>query len=564
MFKKTITYFTLIAFILFTVSCVIYRTQKKRAEDIVGLKAKKVQILAVLTTSGEHIEFPEHQPGIISGSNVVGLTSIAQVAEKLELDKSNIQSTKRTKDTITEILTTDGKKYMVIAGTAEEEKDKVTFSFLRYYPSKSVSIPLSEVELVWVRSEDPGLTFLSIMGGIAAATLVAGLIIMLTKESCPFIYSFDGEQYIFDAEPYGAAICQGLKRTEWCRLDNLKEVNGYYKIKIINQVDETQYTDEIKLIVIDHPGGVRIAPDVTGGIHTFVQTFASYRAYDSEGKDLMSKVSKNDWIFWQTSTEGKNPDRKEDLRDTLYFEFPKPRGAQTAKLLVNACTTLWGSQMLKQYLELFGNQVRAWYDEINHMGPAYYRLMDQKAKAERYLLQVRVETRDGWKTKDLIMGGGPFISKDKAYILDISDVPGDTLKIKLTPPATFWMINYLGVDYSEDLPLKLVEIDTLEAVDWKGRDVREALAYNDNNYLIMPNIGDTAELTFQSLPYFNGMERSIILKASGYYDIHLKEEGEPKTEILRRFMFDPEYMHQYAFKEYLKWKKEKIENLEMK
>jgi hypothetical protein len=565
MHKKTITYFTLIAFIFFTISCcTVYTTKKKRADEAVGLEGKKVQILAVLTTSGEHIEFPKHQPGRISGANIVGSAEMAQAAEELELDKSDIQSIKRIEDAITEILTKDGKTYRIIPETVKEEKDKVTFSYFTYGPSKSISIPLSEVELVWVKSVDPGLTFLSVMGGIAAATLVAGLIIMLTKESCPFIYSFDGEQYIFDAEPYGAAICQGLERTEWCRLDHLKDANGFYKIKIINQVAETQYTDEIKLIVVDHPEGVKIVPDVTGGIHTFVQTYSPYRAYDSEGKDLMSKVSKNDWIFWQTSTEGKNPDRREDLRDTLYFEFPKPHGAQTAKLLVNACTTLWGSQMLKQYLELFGNQVRAWYDEIDHMGPAYHRLMDQKAKSERYLLQIRVETQDGWKTKDLIMGGGPFISKDKAYILDISDVPGDALKIKLTPPVPFWMINYLAVDYSEDLPLQLGEIDALEAIDWKGRDVREALAYDDNNYLIMPNIGDEAELTFQSLPRFNGMERSIILKAGGYYDIHLKEEGPPKTEILKRFMFDPEYMNHYAFKEYLKWKKERIENLELK
>jgi hypothetical protein len=329
-------------------------------------------------------------------------------------------------------------------------------------------------------------------------------------------------------------------------------------------VDETQYTDEMKLMVVDHPEGMKIVPDDTGGIHTFIQTCAPYRAYDSAGKDLMSKVSENDWIFWQTSMEGKNLDRKEDLRDVLYFEFPKPEGAKTAKLLVNASTTLWGSQMLKRYLELFGNQVREWYDEINSLGPAYNRLMDSKTQAERYLLQIRVETKEGWKTKGLILGGGPFISKDKAYILDISDVPGDTLKIMLTPPATFWMINYLGVDYSEDRPLNPVEIEALDAVDWKGHNVRDALAFNDNNYLIMPNIGDKAELTFRSLPQLNGRERSIILKASGYYDIHLKAEGEPKTEILRRFMFDPEYMNQYAVKEYLKWEKENSENIKKK
>lgn len=506
MCKKTITYFTLIAFIVFTVSCSVYTTKKKRAEDVVGLEGKKVRILAVLTTSGEHIEFPKHRPGRISGAYIVGTTDSAQY----------------------------------------------------------VSIPLSEVELAWVRRVDPALTFVATLGGIAVTYLAIGLIVMLMKESCPFIYSFDGEQYIFDAEPYGGAICQGLKRTEWCRLDNLKEVNGHYKIMITNEVDETQYTDEIRLIVVDHPKEAYIVPDVTGGIHTFSQALSPYRAYDGKGKDLMPRISKNDWKFWQTSTEDKNPDREEDLRDELYFEFPKPQGANTAKLLVNACTTLWGSQMLKRFLDLLGNRVGEWYDEVNNFGPAYHRLNDSKGQAERYLLQIRVETRDGWKTKGLIMGGGPFISKDKAYLLDVSDVAGDTLKIKLTPPATFWMINYLAVDYSEDLPIRIAEIEAWNAVDWKGQDVREALAYNDNNYLIMPNIGDKAELTFQSLPQFNDMERSIILKASGYYDIHLKAEGEPKNDIIRKFFVDPEYMNKYAFKEYLKWKKENMENLKRK
>jgi len=564
MCKKTITYFTLIAFIVFTVSCAVYTTKKKRAEDIVGLEGKKIQILAVLTTSGEHIEFYEKNPATIYENQIKGNLSLKE--KLLEIEKDNVANTRKNTryypPQIVEITTKDGETYKVISGSLQETKNK--FSFRTYDPSESVSIPLLEVELVWIRSVDPGLTFLAVIGGIAAATLVVGLIVMLTKESCPFIYSFDGEQYIFDAEPYGGAICQGLKRTEWCRLDYLKEVNGCYKIMITNQVDETQYTDEIKLIVADHPKGVKIVPDVTGGIHTFNQPLTPYRAYDGKGRDLMPRISKNDWIFWQTLTENKNPDRKEDLRDELFFEFPKPQDAKSAKLLVNACTTLWGSQMLKRFLDLYGNQVYEWYDEINNLGPAYYRLMNLKTQGERYLLQIRVKTKDGWGNKGLIFGGGPFISEDKAYILDISDVPGDTLKIKLTPPAAFWMINYLAVDYSEDLPLKVAEIEALDAVDWKGQDVREALAYNDNNYLIMPNIGDKAELTFQSLPQHEGTERSIILKASGYYDIHLKAEGEPKSDILRRFMFDPEYMNQYAFKEYLKWKKEKTENLELK
>lgn len=553
--KKIISCFTLMTFLVFTMSCTVRTTQKQRPEDIFGL-GKKDQILELITTSGEHIDFSDRYPGRIIGTDIVGVAFNQSKKEKIELNQSEIKKIKESHGQVKEILTRDNRLYLVSPKTVKKEKDKIIFS---YY--KRMSIPLSKVELAWVKKVDPGLTLLATVGGIGVGYLAFMGILALLKESCPFIYSFDGEQYIFDAEPYGGAICEGLKRTEWCGLEYLKEVNGQYKILVSNEVNETQYTDEIRLLIIDHPQGIKIVPDVDGGIHTFKETFIPYRAYDDKGRDLMSYISKNDWIFWQTSTQGKDPNKREDLRDELYFEFPKPQNADSVKLFVNACTTLWGSQMLKQFLDLFGNQVQEWYDEINSKGPAYQRLMELKTKSERYLLQIRVETEDGWETKEQIMGGGPFVSEDKAYVLDIRDVPGDTLKIKLTPPATFWMINYLAVDYTKNVPLSITEIQPFTALDWRGQDVREILSYNDNNYIVMPNIGEKVEVTFQSISPINGMDRSVILKASGYYDIHLKKEGERNNEVLLKFLMDPEYMNQYALEKYLEWEDKEVEAL---
>ena len=550
MAKKIVSLLTLVAFIIFSLSCTVYTTKEERSTKAASWGGKRVKILGVLKTSGEKIEFPKEYPASLSGSYIRGI----RFGKTLLLDRENIQSIRRDKkQKMFEITTNDGKTYVGIL-----EKETTGGIFIKTF--ESISIPLHEVELAWVKKVNPGLTFLASFGSVVLVLGVGILILALTKESCPFIYSFNGEEYIFDAEPYGGSTCPAFQRTEWCGLQYLKEVNSRYRIKITNEVDETQYTDELRLVVVDHPQGVKVVPDESGKIYTISQPIIPVQAIDGKGRDLLPYFSENDWIYWQTRTEEKDPDVIEDLKDELIFEFPKPRDATMAKLLFNGCNTLWGSQMVKRFLELHGNEVDKYYEEVSNFGPAYTWLRYWNLRDELYRLHIRVETQNGWQSKGTIVGGGPFVSEDKIYIIDLKDVPGDTLRIKLTPPAAFWILNYLALDYTEDLPITITEIDAIEAIDHKGQDVREILAENDNTYLIMPNIRDYAELVFESPPRIPGMDRSVILKASGYYDIHLEAKGEPQRELLKKFVREPGAAISYALKEYRKWKNENMES----
>jgi hypothetical protein len=563
MSMKFVSLFTLIAFIVFSVSCYTTSLESRRVGiPPQNLKGKEQAIVGAQTTSGEYIEFSNRYPVEIHQDSIKGYKKSSVI-----IDQGDVKDVIKDSNRISEIETKDGKRYLV-----HSLKDD------KYYCWEPVSIPLSSVSLVWieklelVEKKNPAFS-----GGVLlASAFLVGIIAIVaisaitnkpepkpttSGQSCPFIYSFDGEKYIFDAEPYGGAICQKLKRTEWCGLESLKEVNGQYKVMVTNEMNETQYTDELKLVVVDHPQGVRVIPDVSGKIHTISNPAPPLKAYDSKGNDLLPFIAKNDRVFWLSRVEERNPQRKEDLRDELVFEFAKPSGAKKAKLVINACNTLWGSQSLKRYLDLYGDKVDEWYEEAKNSGPAYHKIMNTHFREELYTLQIRAETGDGWKSKGMIIGGGPFISEDKVYALDLSDVPGDVLKIKLTPPANFWMLNYLAVDYGEDLPVKVTEIEAKEAVDQKGQDVREILANVDNHYLVMPNIGDSAQLVFEAPPPLAGLDRSPILKASGYYDIHLERGGKPQLDTLQRLENEPGYAVRYAFKEYLKWKEEVMKKI---
>jgi len=74
MAKKLISVLTLVAFSIFTWSCSIYSTNKINRDQIPGKIDKNVQVLRVMKTSGEFIEFSEEIPGYIHIDAIVSST----------------------------------------------------------------------------------------------------------------------------------------------------------------------------------------------------------------------------------------------------------------------------------------------------------------------------------------------------------------------------------------------------------------------------------------------------------------------------------------------------------
>ena len=144
------------------------------------------------------------------------------------------------------------------------------------------------------------------------------------------------------------------------------------------------------------------------------------------------------------------------------------------------------------------------------------------------------------------------MANDKAYVMDISDLPGSTLELRLCPPVTFWRFNYLGVDYSPDLTLQIQELAPQRAVNQDGLDVSQELSASDGNYLILPGAGNWAEVFFSEPPCREDLARSFILKISGYYDIHMAGQGEPQPELVDHFFNEPGFTIRYALRAYLK------------
>jgi hypothetical protein len=413
-------------------------------------------------------------------------------------------------------------------------------------------IPLSQVRLVVVRQLDIGKTIVASIGTVFAVALVVAIIALATKESCPFIYSYNGEQYWFDGEPYGGATCPALQRTDYCRLDSLRPVEGRYRILLANEVDETQHTDELKLLVVDHPADVKVIPDAGGALHAVksIQPLAS--ATDVRGLDQTKWMASSDELIWESGTD-EAAQSTAVPRDSIVLTFSRPAHAQTALLVTNVGTTVWGSQMLKRAEALWGSDLPHWQRALRQP-EVLNALAAWNRREEAYVVEARVWTGTDWSVRGDLAGGGPFLCEDRVVPLDLTGVTGDTLRILLTPPPGFWQFNWFAISYEPDKPLTAQELSADTAISHDGKDIRARLQAEDQRYYSTPEVGQRAALVFTAPPLAEGLTRTVFAKASGYYSIHHAEVVARNDSILARIRNEPGYFARYALEQFQEWR----------
>ena len=94
------------------------------------------------------------------------------------------------------------------------------------------------------------------------------------KGSCPWLFAWDGKQMSFvkDGSPWSAALglhinaqmVAGIYQTEeWFKIpgDALKPRDGFYDLRITDELWETYYIDHYALMVVDHPEGTEVYTD---------------------------------------------------------------------------------------------------------------------------------------------------------------------------------------------------------------------------------------------------------------------------------------------------------------
>jgi Flp pilus assembly protein TadD len=131
--------------------------------------------------------------------------------------------------------------------------------------------------------------------------------------SCPVLFTWDGQRWVFVTDFLGAGSVGELGPNGSCRPPRPEESvkiephqltprNGRLSMKLAEPMDEVTYLDRLQLVVLDHPAGVRVYPDErfsTGAppsqrLIAFDREIFPAAARDHRGRDLTETLRRWD------------------------------------------------------------------------------------------------------------------------------------------------------------------------------------------------------------------------------------------------------------------------------
>ena len=358
--------------------------------------------------------------------------------------------------------------------------------------------------------------------------------------SCPLVYSWDGEQWRLESGTFGGAIAPGLTRTDVDVLESAASLDGQLRLRLTNELPETEHVDAIRVVPVDHRPGTIVVPDPEGGVHVLAAATPPIGARDDEGREMLGVVSRVDEWAWESTLRERDPSRTESLRDALELTFRRPAGANSMWLVVDAQNTVWASSLLVSFLNAQGNAVDAWYASLD--APDRAAAMQQRFIRESFL-HVAIATDRGWVDQGYVWEAGPEVMKRQAIPLDLGAVSGDVVRVRLTAPPSFWRIDAALLAVEETATGSREPLALLSARA-AGGDHRQLLADVDGRSWTMKT-GDAAELAFADSPRPAGWRRSYVLRSTGWYRVETRP-GPGDPTLLQRVTDDPDGMARVA------------------
>lgn len=345
--------------------------------------------------------------------------------------------------------------------------------------------------------------------------------------SCPFIYSWNGNDYTVEGEAIGVAWGRALELTTCSVLRSLKEDHGEMKIRISNERPETHYLNDVNLVAVETDADAAVCVDAQNNLWPVYESVPPARAHDQTGSDVTSALQRDDGIYWESNLDSKS--REDKFHDTVEVVFVKPASQRTASLVVHAINTKIFDVVIRMMSQILGNESLAFVDAVEN-DPEMIAIL--KHWLDESSLKAFLWNGSRWDFIGAIRPDADEVPFSQIIRFNASGIAGDSVKIRLTSLSDVWKLDAVGIDWHAVQPLKPEPVHLISATGAKGKDLREALACRDDKYaVLLPP--EKVDFRFQSLQPHHGKSIVYALNVGGYLHEWFPREPIPSGNAER-------------------------------
>ena len=291
---------------------------------------------------------------------------------------------------------------------------------------------------------------------------------------CPFVYTWNGSEYVIDNNILGDSEASGGADVEdYYRLEQpLVRKQGKHSLLIGEFEQEHSYLDQVRLLAVDHESDVHVAVTRSGEILTYKNPVTPISAVDNNGTSRLDEVSLMDGDVSDPATYFYG-----EPGDYVILDFGNLDVSNGAKLVFRANI----------------EKKPADPGDCIHV---------QVLDAEKGWVDIEVSrTRENWSTQ----------------IVDLADHLPDAngeLKVRLYSTALHW-IDYVGLDTTKQDEFQVHQANLVSAVHSEEGSVKTELSESDGVYAeLVPS--QQIELEF-TLPENSKETRTYIIYVKGHY-----------------------------------------------
>jgi len=495
-------------------------------------KGRRGKIISV-QTADESIAFAASDPPAVKNGALVGNLHLTYTIDPLDIADITGGGTGP------KVVLKDGSRFRVVSSWAEGDK-------IFCQAVKARWIPLDRITRARVRKINGPASVLKALAGVVVFVGVLAIDAVFPGEvedalATDVEATVDVLNWMFKSEGGGANGKIGRRGSnaallemdksydtaaetefwamEWTPVEAAPDADGKLRIRLGNPSGVTRGIDEAKLVVVDHAPGVSVFPDVYGAVRGCAAPVAPETATAGKGRDIKDLISARDGVFWRTADADVARAATPPSRDAITLSFPRPKNARRAKLIVAAANSSWRA--------VFAREVKARLAASPAPSPSQasqpQRLPGpQRPGYEEWeygRVRVQLLTAFGWQTGQALFAGGPLPAGDMIYNLDLDDIGTDKVWLKFSPPAGYWLVDRLALDFGDDAPVEAADV---AAEDVDGPDAAEvllALAAEDATTFLFGPDNPPALLTFTPPPPKAGRERTLFLRTVSRYEM---------------------------------------------